>query len=278
MNNDTEGYPVRVFYLNINNPNIGINPRDSIKANPQSQIIKDVKEVFRARYKNKMSVYKFDNILHIGDNYLQNKFNEIIFNLNRDVSDLFEAIKGYDYAILKYRDTRQSPRFPRTFTSSACIDIDIDIDDIEPLSNIIVEYFRKKYSIDENNDWIEIVNKRYDKAAAIVYLKLHGNYKFFGVDLQTIERFEMKPSFNEECLNSKLIDEVDGVKMYYIPDKWDLLVRAIEIIRKPHKTWHRRYIKEHFSEIDFDLLDRVFGDNINFKEKVKSLLRQIKES
>ena len=277
MNNDTEGYPVRVFYLNINNPNIGINPRDSIKANPQSQVIKDVKEVFRARYKSKMSVYKFDNILHIGDNYLQNKFNEIIFNLNRDVSDLFEAIKGYDYAILKYRDTRQSPRFPRTFTSSACIDIDIDIDDIEPLSKIIVEYFRKKYSIDEDNDWIEIVKNRYDKAAAIVYLKLHGNYKFFGVDLQTIERFEMKPSFNEECLNSKLIDEVDGVKMYYIPDKWDLLVRAIEIIRKPRKTWHRRYIKEHFSEIDFDLLDRAFGDNIEYKEKVKNVFRQIEE-
>ena len=272
-----ENFPLRIFYLSIKNPQIGVNPIDKIDSRPQSKTIKMIKETFRLRYKDRVTIYNFDNIMHIGDNYLQTKFNKIIFEFDRDVSDLFEVIKGYDYAILKYKNTRQSPRFPKTFTSSACIDFLVKQEDIEPLSKLLVKYFSEKYSIAKDNNWIDIVDDHYDKASAIVYMRLRGIYKFFGVDLQTIERFEMTPLLNEECLGSKQVDEVEGVKMNYIPDKWDLMIRAVELIRKPRKIWHKKYIKEHFSELDFDLLDRAFGDNVEYKEKVKTILKQIKE-
>ena len=53
--------------------------------------------------------------MHISDNYLQSKFCQILFDTNRDVSDLFNLFEKYEYAMLKYKGGRQANAFPKDF-------------------------------------------------------------------------------------------------------------------------------------------------------------------
>lgn len=263
MPTDSKEYPIRIFTIKIDQPKIAINPKNYM---PQSLEIKRIKTVFRNRYKDKIPGYKYDVIMHISDNYLQSVFCKKLLALERDVSEFFKKINSIPYAIIKLAG-RQSANFPYYYYFSD-VDIIVRKEDKKKIAHVAETYLKEKYNI----DWFEV--KKTCRNGGIEYWLRLLDFAIFSIHVQTTEYFAMKYEFNEKCLENRIYDNEKNI--YFLPIKYDILFRSIELIKKPYKIWHKYYIENHLSDIDDRLLSEAFDKHSKMALKIKQLWNQLR--
>lgn len=269
MPEGSEEYPVCVFYLDVLNPDINRNVKNNTA---QSRQIVRIKKAIRSRFKDRVNNYEYDNLLHISDNYIQSKFCELAVKIDKDVSDLFEQLnERYDYVIAKAHG-RQSDKFPHYYYYYSDVDILVRPKDVQDVAGFAKKWLEQKY---ENTfgGWLSIDIVREEKEQVEIQVSLRG-WRYFLVHVQTLDHFAMNDDVTEEFLSHRLI--AGDYPIYILPPKYDMIIRAADLVGKPHKDWHRKYISENIAEYDEKFAERAFGSNVEYLQKVKQIISDIK--
>ena len=267
MPDGCEKYPIRIFYIETLNPEIDRNVKNNTA---KSMLIAKIKNVIRSRYKNRINKYEYDNIMHISDNYIQSKFCDLAVNIDKDVSDLFVQLnKQYDYVIAKAFG-RQSINFPYYYYYSD-VDILVRPKDVLAIAAEIEDWLKEKYS-ETYDGWLSIERVRNEDEQIEIQVSLRG-WRFFLVHIQTVSHFSMDNEIIEDFLAHKILDEKK--MLYILPPKYDILIRAADLVEKPHKDWHRKYIAINIEEYDENLTEKAFGSNVDYLQKVKRVISNI---
>lgn len=239
-------FPIRLIKLNIKKPHYKIK---SLSGLPQSREIIRCKEAFRKRYMDKVYDYKRDVIIHIADNYIQSKFIFTLLEINRDISDLFKRLNGEaEYVVIK-GGTNQHSAFPHKFNFKTDTDILVKADMLERVSDIVYDYAVKHFK----NDWVEIDRSESDEENGKIGVKLRG-FSIFLFHIQ-VNPSDIKTEFLSECISNRVEGEI-----YTLPDKYETIIRMAEFLKYPEKMHHKKYVTEHGSSIDKELMKRAFSD------------------
>lgn len=263
---DCDKYPVRVMYLNVNNPRMRKNEGAQLA---RSELITRVKCAIRNRYKDKME-YVYDNLLHVSDNYKQSMLCDLAVNVDKDVSGLFEELnKQFEYAIIKI-EGNQAKDFPKTFYYNADVDILVHAEDVNKVGDLMEKWLENKYGKGQQRG--VTITRKYTEGETLVYVRIYG-WEFFWGHVQTTNHFGMTNEFNEECLRNRTIDAQHQV--YVLPPRYELVFRAIELVHAPHKEWHKSYINLHKDDCDAQLIEKAQGSNVEQLQALKELISSL---
>lgn len=262
MPENVQIYPIRVYYLYISNPQIGVNPKNG---SPQSLAIKRLKKVFRNRFKDKVKKYHYDVIMHITDNYLQSKFCKILFEIDRDISGFFEQIRDREYVILRAKESRQHTDFPKSiyFRSDSNILVR-NIGIAEQLSDIAYNFAEQHFSY----PWIKIERKLGGGEIKII-VRLHSFMVYMFEFMTSI--YGLDQEFADMCFEHAIV----GNFYKYLPDSDEVIIRILEYIHKPQKKWYRDYISKNRNLLDESLLFSHIDTSVVPKKKVKKVLEEL---
>ena len=238
-------------------------------------LIAKIKNVIRSRYKNRINKYEYDNIMHISDNYIQSKFCDLAVNIDKDVSDLFVQLnKQYDYVIAKAFG-RQSIDFPYYYYYYySDVDIVVRPSDVQKVSETAEKWLNEKYG-GKYEEWLRVERRLDDEEQVEIQVSLRG-WRFFLVHVQTLAHFSMNNGITDEFLSHRELAE--NKPIYILPPIYDMLIRAADLVFKPHKDWHRRYIAKHIGEFDEQLAEKSFSNNPDFLQNVKQIISEIQSS
>lgn len=263
-------YPVRIFYIDVLNPEVGKN-EDYITA--RAYLIAKIKKVIRNRYKDKIVLYSFDNVMHISDNYNQTKFCDVAINIDRDLSGVFaELNKNVDYAILKYPG-RQSADFPKSIYYYTDVDVLVTQADLKVAGNEVEQWLIRKYG-NLYEGWVKVERIADDAEQIMVRVAIHG-WSCFMIHIQTVAHFGMNEDFSRECLANRVLN--DKKEVYVLPPKYDMFFRAAEFMKKQTKVWHREYISKHINEYEDKLADVAYSHDAESCRMIKELFTSVKE-
>ena len=272
MPDGCEQYPVRVFYIETLNPEIDRNVKNNTA---KSMLIAKIKNVIRSRYKNRINKYEYDNIMHISDNYIQSKFCDLAVNIDKDVSDLFVQLnKQYDYVIAKAYG-RQSIDFPYYYYYYySDVDIVVRPSDVHKVSETAEKWLNEKYG-GKYEEWLRVERRLDDEEQVEIQVSLRG-WRYFLVHVQTLAHFSMDNGITDDYLLHREL--AVNKPIYVLPPKYDMLIRLADLAVKPHKDWHRKYIAKHIDELDYQLAERSFNNNLSFLQNVKQIISEIRSS
>ena len=257
-------YPIRILYVDVLNPEIRRNEGNS---SARSLPITRIKKVIRNRFKEKIKHYEYDNILHLNDNYIQSKFSDLAITVDKDVSELFSELnEKYEYVLVK-QYKRQSYDFPKSFYYHTDVDVVVNLSDMNKIGDMVENWWKEKHGNLEA-DWVDVKREIYDEEQKII-VTFRG-WRCYMVHLQTVTHFGMGGDYNSEFISKRVQSEN---KMYYVlPPKYDMLIRAAELVHHPNREWHREYIKEFKKEYNEQLADVVYANNLDMSQQIKQVI------
>lgn len=263
-------YPVCIFYLEVSNPAI---IRNEGNDSARSQQIANIKKVIRSRFKNRVNHYMYDNIMHISDNYIQSMFCDTILNFDKDMTELFVALKNqYKYAIVKY-EGRQSVDFPKSFYYYTDLDIIVQSKDVRVVGDFIENGLLRKFGRAFDNR-VEVVRRKNEDEQIEIMVLIRG-WRCFMIHIQTLSHFNITENFIQECMENRTL--TSNQLAYILLPQYDMLIRASELVHSNRKTWHRDFIAKYIDLYDKELAKRAFCD-LEYLNKVKNIIDEIKQS
>lgn len=248
---------LRFIYLNVYNPNYRIKGKT---LNPISQTCERLKRNIRQTYKKYIPNYNeiHDGIIHIGDNYAQNTFiYDLVENYDKvPVREIFEAIAKYQYVVTKH-DTPYMPLdFPRTYPLGKDADIICSEEDLEPITQAIMDILKK-----QNNEKWRI--KFIKDATAHIYIYIYIYNQF-------VYGFDLCPNYvYKEFVKSALEHRVNKGDIYVTDDAHEMIVRLFEYQKSPNKKHHLEWIQSHYNTTRSELYNQFLS------EDMKNTLKQL---
>ncbi len=258
---DITEFKVTKFTLRVDQPRIELNCKNY---SPQSQTIKRIKTIFRKRYEHYIDNYSYDVIMHISDNYLQSKFCEFLFDVDRDISDFFQSIEKYNYIVLRAKESRQNESFPEVYSFRTDSNILISAKNIDTVADLAYMYAINKYK----HKWVS-VSKVYVKDGINVVIKLR-DFMLYQFEFTT-KIYGMNDQFIAECYKSKVFD-----KYCFLPNELEVPLRLMEYSRHPQKKWYIDYFKKHERYLEENhIMQYVEGYN---KKRLARLIKRLKKN
>lgn len=233
---------------------------------PESIAMVRLKDTIRERYKVKnekftkhyVGDYSHDVIIHSTDNYLSNKAVKLLLEINKDISDLFDILRNYDYSILESGTDKISSRFPHNFYLNDDIDIFVRRDELEKIFKIIYDYSKQHF----NYQWVSIVAETspYGKRVRI----LLKNCLIIMFDLM-ICLPGLKDKYISDCI---INSEYDTYRHLCMED--ELTVRLAKYSAAPSKVWHADFINKNQKKFVFN--EEAFLNPHKMKKLYKKII------
>lgn len=247
MAEKTSVYQLRMVVLDIPKPNFRL--KDSTKRT-LSQKCEHIKKLIRDAYSKRIDNYFYDIIIHIGDNFRQNKYiYRLLMMPTIDVAQILNHISSFNYVLIKEDAFYMPEDFPNHYPLGK--DIDIICADEKNYTNVL-ESIKKDIYQYRNSYNIRFEQKLDDRG--IVYRTLvrleQEDYLVFQFDI-AYRTGNMSLRFSSELCLDRIPQN-----NYYIPTiSKEILVRIDEILNYPNKLHHVKYVKEHLSSLDSVLVD-----------------------
>ena len=245
---NTEIYQMRMVSLEIEDP------RFRLKKNHKtlSRRCEQIKKQIRDAYKQKIDGYFYDIIMHIGDNYYQNRhIHNLLTMPSVDLTLILEHLHDFKYVITKF----DTPYMPKDFPEHYPLGKDIDI----------ICYNENEYRKILNS--VEKDVSSYETSYNIRRVKYTDQEKR---EYRTLIRIEQETQvlvfqFDISCRTGKfpsgffhdLISSCSPFKVFYIPaTQYEIVIRLFEFEKNKNKTYHINYVKDHHLELDEHLCDK----------------------
>ncbi len=250
----SEAYELRMVSLDIDNPEFRLKKSNNKILSKKGEL---VKKLIRDAYKTKIDNYFHDIILHIGDNFYQNRHIYRLFTMpSIDVKTILGNIREYKYVITKI----DVPYMPKDFPEHYPLGKDVDIicaDEREYAR--IIESVIKDVQVYEDYYNIRIVRKR-DKIGneyrSLLRLEQEGQFLAFLFDI-SYRTGRLTNAFTQEMTNNRC--EVNGI---YVPQlKYEVIIRLDEYHNNMSKKHHIDYVKAHRDAVDKELADKYLHFN-----------------
>lgn len=246
----SEEYKIRVVTLQLETPDFRLKATNN---NTLSKRCETIKKVIRSYYKDKVENYFHDIIIHIGDNFYQNRHIYRLFAMpSIDVRGMLEHINGCNYVVTKSQSDYMPIDFPIRYPLGKDIDI-ICSDEVQynKVKGILVhdaEKYKSSYRV-------RVVEKKdKDSFEYRTLLRIEQeDHLVFQFDIQCRTGSEVTPSFVNLLCKERVM--VNG---YYIPSPaYEIMIRICELHEYPHKSQHKAYISSHLSDINQALCDEL---------------------
>ena len=248
----SDRYCIRMVSLSLNEPQFRLKTTTNGTLSKRCELIKSV---IRNAYKNRMDNYFHDIIMHIGDNFYQNRHIYKFLTMPMvDISSVFEHIKDYDYVLTKMDVDYMPKDFPKHYPLGK--DIDVLCADIENFDSIVDLIWVDVKTLFDNKYFSTRIWKRSNSRKQI-RIEQEG-YPVFIFDCSYILENSVDGTSNLICENKQ---QVNG---YYIPNnECEVLVRFCDIKSHPEKKRHKDYIFAHKQDINHSLLEKQLTFNWN---------------
>lgn len=253
-NQASDEYKIRMVVLELEVPDFRLKATNH---NTLSKQCETIKKTIRGYYKDKVDNYFHDIIIHIGDNFYQNRHIYRLFTMpNINVKKMLEHINDCNYVITK----SQADYMPKDFPVHYLLGKDIDI-----ICADSIEYNKIKTVMLQDAEQY----KAYYRVRTVVKKNKNGE------EYRTLLRFEQEDhlvfQFDIACRTGRavapefatqLCTNRNFVNGYYIPSPAnEVLVRMSELHDYPNKQHHKDYIKIHVSDIDNVMCDAMLRFN-----------------
>lgn len=253
---------IRMVTLLLDEPNFRLKAKTDTTLSQQCELIK---KLIRDAYKDKVNHYFHDIVMHIGDNFYQNRHIYRLLTMPPiDVTSILEHIKGRRYVLTKV----ESPYMPSGFPAHYPLGKDIDIicADMDEY-NIVLNSILADVKSYEDTYSIRIVKKKDEKGReyrTLVRLELEDQFLVFQFDVASRHRTgSAAPDFIDEMISSR---QKKGI--YYIPSiECEIVIRLQELHQYPKKIHHRDYVMRYKDEINENLCDKYL--NMDWRKILK---------
>lgn len=242
-------HQIRMVCLSLDEPHFRLKAATNGTLSVRCELIK---KLIRDAYKNKIDNYFHDIIIHIGDNFYQNRFIHSLMTLPPiDVEKILEDINQYQYVIEKYEVPYMPADFPKHYPLGKDIDILCQSADYKKTVQTIfqgMEPYKDKYLI----KLIKGKDINGNENRTKIRLELENQFLILQFDITTVHDGDKRKTLFEDIIKNR-----KRVESFFIPTtKYELLLRMEELHKYPDKNHHAEYINNHYSSIDSDLCDK----------------------
>ena len=244
-------HKIRMVAINLKQPDFRLKDKTSTTLSRQCELIK---KLVRDAYKYKVPNYFHDIIIHIGDNFFQNRHIYRLLTMPPiDMASILSHIAERKYVVTKF----DVPYMPDDFPAQYPLGKDLDIvcqnenEYKSVLDSILadLEQYHDYYSI-------RIVNKEENRT--LVRLEQEGQYLVFLFDVATRHRTGNTAS---DFING-MVSTRQEKDMFYVPQpEYEIVLRLQELKDHPNKKHHKDYVIQHIDDLDEQLCDKY----LNFK-------------
>lgn len=247
---------IRMVTLMLNQPNFRLKAKTQTTLSQQCELIK---RLVRDAYKEKVDHYYHDIVIHIGDNFRQNRHIYRLLTMPPiDVSSILQHINNRKYVLTKIDSPYMPSDFPLHYPLGKDIDIICaDMDEYQAIIGSIlkdVDAYKDAYSI-------RLVKKHDDKGQeyrTLVRLELEDQFLVFLFDVATRHRTGVEASnFAREMMSDR--KQREG---YYVPStRHEVVIRLQEVHDYPQKKHHLEYVRLHADNLEAQLCDKYLRFN-----------------
>ncbi len=253
---ECNSYSLRMVSLKIEDPDFRLKTSNHKTLSKKGELIK---QLIRRAYKDRIEHYYHDVIIHIGDNFYQNKSIYQLMTMPKiDIKTILDHIHDYRYVITKIDVPYMPADFPDYYALGK--DIDIICENEEEYSKILasilcdVEIYKDKYIVKT----VPCKDKHGREYRTLVRLEQEGQNLAFLFDVATQHRTgRASARFSQDLIANR-----QSIKNYYIPSfPYEIVVRLDEYNKNNKKAYHLAYVKNHLADIDEHLCDKYLEFN-----------------
>lgn len=246
---------IRMATLLLQEPNFRLKDKTSTTLSKQCELIK---KLIRDCYKDKIEFYFHDIVMHIGDNFYQNRaIYKLLTMPPIDVKTILQHIHNRKYVLTK----TETPYMPEDFPIHYPLGKDIDIicSDMDEYHQVLASILK---DIEIYKDYNIRILKKTDKAGreyrTLVRIEQEDQFLVLQFDIASRYRTgNLTPDFVDEMIETRIRE-----KNYYVPSiKYEIIVRLQELHSYPRKKHHRDYVEKHKESIDVKLCNQYLKFN-----------------
>ncbi len=242
---------IRMVALLLDEPNFRLKAKTNTTLSQQCELIK---KLIRDAYKDKVNHYFHDIVIHIGDNFYQNRHIYRLLTMPPiDVTSILEHIKDRKYVLTKVDSPYMPSDFPAHYPLGKDIDIICaDMDEYKSVLNSIladVKAYENAYSI-------RIVKKKDKKGReyrTLVRIEQEDQFLVFLFDVASRHR---TGSDTSDFINEMIASRQDKGIYYVTSIACEIVLRMQELHQYPSKSHHLEYVKNHKYAIDEDMCNK----------------------
>lgn len=254
-------YHLRMIALLLEDPNFRLKDSTFGTLSKKCELIK---QLIRNSYKTKIVNYFHDIIIHIGDNYLQNRYIYKFLTVPAiDVKKFLDDIIQFNYVITKTEVDYMPTDFPFHYPFGKDIDIiAADIENYEKIRDYIIKNAKEYNTMYD----VRVLTEEKDGQ------EYRTRIRFELTSLLVIQ-FDISISiaFTKKGFSKVLCADRERKTCYYIPTKnKEMLVRLCECFEHPEKKHHFEYIKNNIACVDAELCDKFL--NFDWNKIIKGIL------
>lgn len=212
---------------------------------PLSMKVERVKRNIRNRYKNSISNYVYDNIIHICDNNYQSEYVRKILDPIVTLKEDLNQLEDYTYILLN-SDTPYMPHdFPETIPVGKDLDILCSMQDYENIKNYVVEKYKSLISCDYDLNIIE------GDQGTQIRIEYSGLLIFqFDISVCVVNN----QHFSEDMLVNRVKKTPQN---YYVSTmEYELVYRLYKYSRNNKKKYHLEFVLNHWQQFNIELLEK----------------------
>ena len=251
LKSSPNSHKLRMVSLYLNNPDFRLKAKTNTTLSKRCELIK---KLVRDAYKGKVDCYFHDIIMHIGDNFYQNRYIYKLLTMPAiDINSILSHIKNRKYIVTKFDVPYMPDDFPAHYPLGK--DLDIICQDEEEYNEVLNSILA---DVEQYKDYYDIRIVKKSKIRTLVRLEQKDQFLVFQFDVSTRHRTGSNaPDFIDDMVFSR--QEMGG---FYVPQtKYEILIRLQELKDYPNKKHHKDYVMQNIDDIDEQLCDKYLKYN-----------------
>ena len=252
-----KGRKLCAFHLEISDPEY----RKKQTGMPISISIEKIKRNIRQRYKDKISDYYYDVIVHIADNTTQSRYMDMVLWPELPMGEFLNILRKHECAIIKY----ETPYFPLDFPNSIPIGRDVDILCIkEDFEELFIELLKAAQRVKNS--------ELYVRSAYRGSNNWQIRFEASGKLLLLFDISCMLPHLSEEFTYAAIKTRQKHRDYYVLDYRYEYLVRMCAYVNDKRKEYHLEYMKHYRDKFDPSIAYRYMK-----KKMIRDIERKIAE-
>jgi len=155
-----------------------------------------------------------------------------------EVEAFFEAIKAYNYVVVKLDTPNKHRRFPLNYKIGTDIDVIVLEEDLHKIKDVII-------TLNKNKKLKKVVSEKEGKLKVRYQFSKFLNLQFDLISSQSNDLYV-------DCL--KMRSDKNLIKTPLI--EYEIVVRALEFQRRPSKIYHLEFIQRNNEFVNVELLKK----------------------
>lgn len=246
----------RIVTIDIKNPMYRLKKDNGM---PESMATVRMKNMIRKRYRVKEKKfterytgdYAHDVIIHSSDNSVSNHAFRDLLHMNRNLTEVMNAINSFCYVMAVCTEDKISESFPENYYFDEDFDIFVKKEDLDAVTHATYEACKRIF--EGCKCTVAIEESIYGRRVRVVYS---------GFTVTMFDFMVLLPGVKKEYINRFLTEKKKG-NVNRLSEEHELIYRTVKLLSNPSKRYHQDFLIKHKDGVDMkrllDAFDRKTG-------------------